>query len=314
MGRRYWPLHPPAYKMGGPISGLQARGLRGATARHTRLPLVIHPALIQATAPVAKQPTGAGPRRLPRRRRGGGLASLCGRGGLRAAHCTRQRRLTHSVPGSRAASRVGRRAMGPRDRGRVCVLACVLARRGSARALGAATVPTSQAPHIQPRRGGGGEDVPAGRTAGAWEARRSGRERMNRGQDGARVPAPPERSGIPRGRGPSSWALLGGGLTSGTNGTQSHPAVQTEGAAATTAPAVRVVPASSEPDAETSASGGVGWRTPQRTAGPAQCAEVLSRRRHCSSRPLRLRPPFPRLICLKLPKISAARVPAAAGL
>lgn len=37
------------------------------------------------------------------------------------------------------------------------------------------------------------------------------------------------------------------------------------------------------------------------------------RRRHCSSRPLRLRPPFPRWICLKLPKTSAAPVPAAAG-
>lgn len=45
----------------------------------------------------------------------------------------------------------------------------------------------------------------------------------------------------------------------------------------------------------------------------AQRSPSSARRRHCSSRPLRLRPPFPRLICLKLPKISAARVPAAAG-
>lgn len=99
--------------------------------------------------------------------------------------------------------------------------------------------------------------------------------------------------------------------------------------------------------------GGEGWRTPQRTggqtrsrrvsgAGSVRCgrrgcaaAEVLccstvpgrarasprsptrapsaARRRHCSSRPLRLRPPLPWLICLKLPKISAALVPAAAG-
>lgn len=46
----------------------------------------------------------------------------------------------------------------------------------------------------------------------------------------------------------------------------------------------------------------------------AQSSPNAARRRHCSSRPLHLRPPFPRLICLKLPKTSAAPVPAAAGL
>lgn len=52
------------------------------------------------------------------------------------------------------------------------------------------------------------------------------------------------------------------------------------------------------------------WQSQNLSAQPSPSA---ARRRHCSSRPLRLRPPFPRLICLKLPKISAAPVPAAAG-
>lgn len=52
------------------------------------------------------------------------------------------------------------------------------------------------------------------------------------------------------------------------------------------------------------------WQSQSLSAQPSPNA---ARRRHCSSRPLRLRPPFPRLICLKLPKTSAAPVPAAAG-
>lgn len=86
-----------------------------------------------------EQPTGAGPRRLPRRRRGGRPAPPCGRGGSRAANVTRRRRLTHPVVRSRAASRAGRPAMGPRDRAPgsrgtkgagagVCVRACLRAR------------------------------------------------------------------------------------------------------------------------------------------------------------------------------------------
>lgn len=56
------------------------------------------------------------PRRLPRRRRGSGPTPPCGRGGLLAALGTRRRQLTHPAARSRAASRVGRRAPGPRDR------------------------------------------------------------------------------------------------------------------------------------------------------------------------------------------------------
>lgn len=52
------------------------------------------------------------------------------------------------------------------------------------------------------------------------------------------------------------------------------------------------------------------WQSQNLSAQPNPSA---ARRRHCSSRPLRLRPPFPWLICLKLPKISAPLVPAAAG-
>lgn len=63
-----------------------------------------------------EQPTGAGPRRLPRRRRGGQPAPPCGRGGSRAVYVTRRRRHTHPAARSRAASRAGRRAMGPCDR------------------------------------------------------------------------------------------------------------------------------------------------------------------------------------------------------
>lgn len=123
---------------------------------------VPRPAQLQAAAPGGsrreglspEQPTGAGPRRLPRRRRGGQPAPPCGRGGSRAAHVTRRRRLTHPAARSRAASRAGRPAMGPRDRApgsrgtrgagvEVCVRAYVralpptlVARRGSARARG----------------------------------------------------------------------------------------------------------------------------------------------------------------------------------
>lgn len=53
------------------------------------------------------------------------------------------------------------------------------------------------------------------------------------------------------------------------------------------------------------------WQSQSLSAQPSPSA---ARRRHCSSRPLRLRPPFLWLICLKLPKISAAPDPAAAGL
>ncbi|XDA78578.1 hypothetical protein R6Z07F_008671 [Ovis aries] len=53
------------------------------------------------------------------------------------------------------------------------------------------------------------------------------------------------------------------------------------------------------------------WQSQSLSAQPSPSA---ARRRHCSSRPLRLRLPFPLPICLKLPKISAAPVPAAAGL
>lgn len=85
---------------------------------------VPRPAQLQAAAPGGsrreglspEQPTGAGPRRLPRRRRGGQPAPPCGRGGSRAAHVTRRRRLTHPTVRSRAASRAGRPAMSPRDR------------------------------------------------------------------------------------------------------------------------------------------------------------------------------------------------------
>lgn len=52
------------------------------------------------------------------------------------------------------------------------------------------------------------------------------------------------------------------------------------------------------------------WQSQNLSAQPSPCA---ARRLHCSSRPRRLRPPFPWLICLKLPKISATPVPAAAG-
>lgn len=52
------------------------------------------------------------------------------------------------------------------------------------------------------------------------------------------------------------------------------------------------------------------WQSQNLSALPSPSAAL---RRHCSSRSLRLRPPFPWLICLKLPKISATSVPAAAG-
>lgn len=52
------------------------------------------------------------------------------------------------------------------------------------------------------------------------------------------------------------------------------------------------------------------WQSQSLSAQPSPSA---ARRRHCSSRPFCLRPPFPWPICLKLPKISAAPVPAAAG-
>lgn len=123
---------------------------------------VPRPAQLQATAPGGsrreglspEQPTGAGPRRLPRRRRGGQPAPPCGRGGSRPAHVTRRRRLTHPAVRSRAASRAGRPTMGPRDRAlgsrgttgagaEVCVRAYVrarpptqVARRGASRARG----------------------------------------------------------------------------------------------------------------------------------------------------------------------------------
>lgn len=64
-----------------------------------------------------EQPTRAGQRRLPRRRRGGGRPTPpCGRGGSRAANVTRRRRLTHPAIRSRAASRACRPAMRARDR------------------------------------------------------------------------------------------------------------------------------------------------------------------------------------------------------
>lgn len=131
---------------------------------------VPRPAQLQAAAPGGsrreglspEQPTGAGPRRLPRRRRGGQPAPPCGRGGSRAAHVTRRRRLTHPAARSRAASRAGRPAMGPRDRAPgsrgtrgagagVCVRAYVrarpptqVARRGSARARGTSATALSR--------------------------------------------------------------------------------------------------------------------------------------------------------------------------
>lgn len=52
------------------------------------------------------------------------------------------------------------------------------------------------------------------------------------------------------------------------------------------------------------------WQSQSLSAQPNPSA---ARRSHCSSRPLRLRSPLPWLICLKLPKISAALVPPAAG-
>lgn len=52
-------------------------------------------------------------------------------------------------------------------------------------------------------------------------------------------------------------------------------------------------------------------RRSQHLAAPPSPSAAL--RRHCSSRPFRLRPPFAWLVCLKLPQTSAPPVPAAAG-
>lgn len=214
---------------------------------------------------------------------------------------------------------------------------------------------------------------------------------LGEGVGALRTPAKYREGGL------SCWVLPGRGLTSGRSGKAASspwgvgwspvPSSCANGrrrseaypwergkrggqAAAALAPAVRVAPVCSEPDAETccnnrrprvplAASGGVGgrargrgrladaaanwwadpksprkrgrlsavrqarlcgsgspllqhspWQSQNLSAQPSPSAAL---RRHCSSRLLRLRPPFAWLICLKLRKISANPVPAAAG-
>lgn len=124
---------------------------------------VPRPAQLQAAAPGGsrreglspEQPTGAGPRRLPRRRRGGQPAPPCGRGGSRAAHVTRRRRSRTLRPAlarlpapaaprwAHVTARLVAGERGARGLKCACVRAYVrarpptqVARRGSARARG----------------------------------------------------------------------------------------------------------------------------------------------------------------------------------